>query len=107
MVFGYIGRDLARRALSGWEFMDTTARQRARPRLDGGDNENSVVSSVRTLNTAEIAYAQAHRDAGYTCSLSELSGAWGISPSLARGQKNGYVFELQGLLSGKGQVDQS
>ena len=64
-------------------------------------NENSTVSAVRTLNTAEIAYAQAHRESGYTCSLSELSGAWGISRDLARGRKNGYVFELQGCTAAK------
>jgi len=59
-------------------------------------NESSVVASVRTLNTAEIAYAQAHRETGYTCSIADLSGVWGISTELARGRKNGYVFELQG-----------
>jgi len=59
-------------------------------------NETSAVSAVRTLNTAEIAYAQAHPSNGYTCSLSDLSQAWGISRDLARGQKNGYIFELQG-----------
>lgn len=58
-------------------------------------SEGSVVSSMRTLNMAEIAYGQAHRDAGYTCSLSELSGAWGISGDLATGKKNGYIFELK------------
>lgn len=57
--------------------------------------EAFVVSSMRTLNMAEIAYGQAHRDAGYTCSLSELSGAWGISNDLATGKKNGYIFELE------------
>jgi len=58
-------------------------------------NENSVVSSMRTLNMAEIAYGQAHHEAGYTCSLSDLSGAWGISGDLATGRKNGYRFELK------------
>jgi len=58
-------------------------------------NEGSVVSSMRTLNMAEIAYGQAHRNAGYTCSLSELSGVWGISGDLAAGKKNGYIFELK------------
>ena len=58
-------------------------------------NQGFVVSSMRTLNMAEIAYGQAHRDAGYTCSLSELSGVWGISSDLATGKKNGYIFELK------------
>lgn len=64
-------------------------------------NEDSAVSALRTLNTAEIAYAQAHRDAGYTCSLRELSSAWGISDELATGKKNGYVFALQGCKAEK------
>ena len=34
-----------------------------------GGSESSVVSSIRTLNMAEIAYGQAHRNLGYTCSL--------------------------------------
>lgn len=64
-------------------------------------NENSPVSALRALNTAEIAYSQAHRAAGYTCSLSDLSGEWGISHDLASGKKNGYVFALQGCASAK------
>jgi len=58
--------------------------------------ETSAVSVMRALNTAEIAYAQAHREAGYTCSMFDLSQTWALSTDLARGQKNGYVFELQG-----------
>jgi len=64
-------------------------------------NENSVVSSIRTLNMAEIAYGQAHHEAGYTCSLSDLSGAWGISDDLATGRKNGYLFELKNCTAAK------
>jgi|SRR5580658_796797 hypothetical protein len=64
-------------------------------------NENSVVSAVRTLNTAEIAYAQAHRESGYTCSFSDLSDAWGLSSDLAHGRKNGYIFELRGCTATK------
>jgi hypothetical protein len=64
-------------------------------------NENSVVASVRSLNTAEIAYAQAHRDVGYTCSLSDLAGIWGISGDLASGRKNGYRYELRSCTTAK------
>jgi hypothetical protein len=64
-------------------------------------NENSVVSSIRALNTAEIAYGQAHHEAGYTCSLSDLSGTWGISGDLAKGSKNGYLFELKNCKAAK------
>ena len=60
-----------------------------------GTSEDSVVSAVRSLNTAEIAYAQAHPATGYTCDLSDLSGAWGISSELARGKKNGYFFVIR------------
>ena len=60
-----------------------------------GGSESSVVSSIRSLNMAEIAYGQAHRSAGFTCSLPELSGAWGISGDLASGRKHGYIFELK------------
>ncbi len=58
-------------------------------------SESSVVTTVRTLNTAEIAYSQSHPKVGYTCALSDLSGAWGISSDLAGGRKRGYVFELR------------
>jgi competence protein ComGC len=57
-------------------------------------NESSAVASVRTLNTAESAYALSHTDAGYTCSLSDLSGAELINTQLASGLRSGYVFEL-------------
>ena len=63
-------------------------------------NQSSAVAAVRTLNTAEIAYAQAHPASGYTCSLSDLSQVWDIG-DLARGQKNGYVFALQGCTATK------
>ncbi len=58
-------------------------------------NESSAVGGVRTLLTAEAAYADMHPDKGFTCSLSELASARLISGALASGQKNGYVFDLQ------------
>jgi hypothetical protein len=60
-----------------------------------------AVAAIRSLNTAEIAYAQAHRGAGYTCSLEELSSSWGISGDVARAQQNGYVIALQGCAAAK------
>ena len=60
-----------------------------------GDQGVSAVSVVRSMNTAEIAYAQAHPAAGYTCSLSDLSGTWGIGDQLDRAKKNGYTVDLQ------------
>jgi type IV pilus assembly protein PilA len=59
-------------------------------------NEASAVAVVRTLVVAEAAYSQSHPDAGYTCTLYDLSGAGLIDAGLASGQKNGYAFELQG-----------
>ena len=59
-------------------------------------NESSAIGTVRTLEVAEIAYAAAHPVQGYTCSLSDLADATSIKGGLAAGQKNGYVFELQG-----------
>ena len=59
-------------------------------------NEASAVASVRTLNTAEIAFASDHPSAGYTCALSDLANAQLIAPPLANGQKSGYLFALQG-----------
>jgi hypothetical protein len=60
-----------------------------------GDQGVSAVSVVRSMNTAEIAYAQAHPAAGYTCSLSDLSDTWGIGDQLDRAKKNGYTVDLQ------------
>ena len=62
--------------------------------------DSSVVSAVRTLNTAEIAYEQTHHEMGYTCSLSDLSNVWGIG-DLARGKKNGYIFEIHDCAAAK------
>jgi hypothetical protein len=100
LVFGYLGTALLV-GFIGLSIYEARIAQRARTTRNVGSNsilasnENSVVSSVRALNTAEIAYAQAHRTSGYTCSLYELSGAWGIGGELARGRKNGYVFALR------------
>lgn len=62
-------------------------------------NEASAVSSLRTLNTAEVAYAGAHPNAGYTCALADLANTEFIPPELARGTKYGYAFELSGCSS--------
>lgn len=59
-------------------------------------NESSAIASVRTLEAAEVTYAAAHPDQGYTCSLSDLADAASIKGPVATGQKNGYVFELTG-----------
>jgi hypothetical protein len=63
-------------------------------------NESSAVASVRTLNTAEISYAQLHPEIGFTCSLSDLAGDRLIDAALANGQRSGYAFELTGCAAG-------
>jgi hypothetical protein len=57
-------------------------------------NESSAVAEVRALITAEIAYANTHSDAGFTCSLSNLAEDNLISGDLALSTRNGYRFEL-------------
>jgi type II secretory pathway pseudopilin PulG len=57
-------------------------------------NESSAIASIRMLNTAEAAYAQAH-SGGYTCSLSDLEQNRLTSRQLAGGTVRGYVFELR------------
>ena len=106
LVFGYIGTALFA-GLIGLSIYEARIAQQARTTRTASNrimetSENSAVASVRALNTAEIAYAQAHRASGYTCSLSELSGSWGISGDLASGRKNGYAFELSDCANAKG-----
>jgi type IV pilus assembly protein PilA len=56
-------------------------------------NEASAVGSVRYIVAAEDNYQCTHADAGFTCSLSDLSGL--IDPGLATGQRSGHAFRLQ------------
>jgi competence protein ComGC len=58
-------------------------------------NESSAIASVRTLTAAEVSYSSSHQNTGYVCELAELAAAGLIDKDLARGQKNGYVFDLQ------------
>jgi prepilin-type N-terminal cleavage/methylation domain-containing protein len=69
-------------------------------------NESSAVGSVRTVNTAEIAYNSAYPTVGYASTLSSLggsscapaseTGACIIDTVLASGVKSGYTFSLGG-----------
>src|SRR5580698_602004 len=65
-------------------------------------NEASALAGVRTLIAAEISYTAEHPEAGFTCSLSDLSRSQLISRQLAAGQRNGYRFELQGCAAAIG-----
>lgn len=64
-------------------------------------NQPSAVSAVRSLNTAEIAYAQAHPAVGYTCSVDELAKAWGIAGDLNQTNKDNYRIALRGCAAAK------
>jgi prepilin-type N-terminal cleavage/methylation domain-containing protein len=68
-------------------------------------NESAAVANIRSISTAEIAYAQTYPDLGYTCTLAALgppasgdplsSTAAGVIDSvLASGTKQGYSFVL-------------
>jgi type IV pilus assembly protein PilA len=66
--------------------------------------ESSAVESVRTLNTAQIAYNSTYPTVGYAATLTDLGGvnctppnsnsACLIDNTLAGGQKTGYTFKL-------------
>ena len=58
-------------------------------------NESSAVSVLRTLNVAEVSYAQANRGTGYTCSLGALRGADLIDDTLSAGHSYGYTFQIR------------
>jgi type IV pilus assembly protein PilA len=58
-------------------------------------NESSAVSVLRTLNVAEVSYAQANREMGYTCSLGALLGADLIDDNLSAGHRYGYRFQIR------------
>jgi hypothetical protein len=70
-------------------------------------SERSVVASLRTIVTAEIAYSSAFPERGFTCNLSELGGsglqgqpthehAMLIDDALASGKHSGYIFSIGG-----------
>jgi type IV pilus assembly protein PilA len=69
-------------------------------------NESSAVSSVRTVNTAQITYNSSYASVGFAAALSSLggtscapassTGACLIDTQLASGSKSGYTFSLSG-----------
>jgi type IV pilus assembly protein PilA len=83
-------------------------------------NESSAVSSVRTLNTAEVTYQTAFPTTGYAKQLADLGGAAPCVPAVAKGclidnvlatanngsaGKSGYMFEATGLTPGGGALN--
>ena len=70
-------------------------------------NESSAVSSVRTINTAEVTYQTSYPTNGYAAALTNLGGAAGacvptaaaaclIDSVLSAGAKSGYSFAAVG-----------
>ena len=70
-------------------------------------NESAAVASLRTLNTAQIAYQSAYPTVGFAANLTDLGGASCTPPSsnssclidtvLAGGVRSGYSFQLTGV----------
>jgi hypothetical protein len=70
--------------------------------------DNSIVTAMRSILTAEIAYRATYPAVGYTCTLSDLDGFGGgqpnehqamlISSSLASGKRFGYEFSISGCV---------
>ncbi len=83
-------------------------------------NDSSAAGSVRSINTAEIAYYSAYPTLGYPAALATLGGAAPCSPSIATGciidnflatngggnGKSGYNFNATGSASAGGINDQ-
>jgi len=70
-------------------------------------NESSAVGSIRTLNTAEVTYATACPDTGFSGSIAELytgaicAGGTGIIDNvLSSGTKSGYTFNYAAVATG-------
>ncbi len=69
-------------------------------------NEASAVSSIRTINNAEVSYHAAYPTRGYAAKLADLGGPSPCTPgptsaclvdgSLSRGVKGGYTFAAPG-----------
>jgi len=57
-------------------------------------NESAAVSSIHSINTAEIAYASANPTIGFSALLADIGPAGGqyIDNQLASGTKSGYVY---------------
>ncbi len=58
-------------------------------------NEATAVKTVRLLVVAEISYASAHPDEGYSCSLQTVVGYGDLNPAMGSGMQHGYVYQLQ------------
>jgi hypothetical protein len=58
---------------------------------------DSAIGRVRVISAAEIQFAKAHPELGYTCTLSQLPRGEEIARLLANNRiDNGYAFEIIG-----------
>jgi hypothetical protein len=74
--------------------------------VQSGGSDSMVLAAMRTILTAEIAYARSYPTVGFTCTLSSLDGFGGGEPNehqamlinsgLASGKRYGFVFTLSG-----------
>jgi len=58
---------------------------------------DSAIVRVRVISEAEVEFARAHPQSGYTCTISDLPRSEEITRLVAQGfTDNGYVFEIVG-----------
>jgi hypothetical protein len=84
----------------------TTFAQQHEPITPSAGSDETVISAMRTILSAEATYAQSYANVGYTCMLSDLDGFGGGEPNahqamlinsgLASGKRFGFVFTLTG-----------
>jgi hypothetical protein len=51
---------------------------------------DSAIGTMRTIAAGENKFAETHPDLGYSCALADVT----TDPTVARGRKNEYVFEI-------------
>jgi prepilin-type N-terminal cleavage/methylation domain-containing protein len=65
-------------------------------------NESSAVSSIRTINTAEVTYQMAYPTVGYAATLAALGPGAGVYTCPAGGPKQTAACLIDGVLSNNG-----
>lgn len=92
-----------RMPLGDSDFLDTLSNRIGSYGIEA--HESAALRRMRTLTTAEVSYAEAYPNVGFTCALSDLAGADAGQPGpraamlidkeLATGNTDGYVFVLE------------
>jgi hypothetical protein len=100
--------DLLKSIEEGMKARTTAVNAHIQPQAQGPTQtvgtDESVVTAMRTILTAEIVYARRYTAVGFTCAISDLDGFGGgeanehqamlINSGLASGKRYGYVFTL-------------